>query len=184
MPLQRQKANLTLLPRDRFTGESLEELLGSPQLRPGELHEAFPQKLPQHFCDQAARTRIPISLAVSTVVERALVLHALASINRTAMIDVLDRAAEMSSVSSTTVIAAAYVRELLALLQGYSRVAVAPGEPVVIPVRVADRLRATGYRAALEPSALMPALRWELAAVLAGQSIAEWASFQILQAES
>lgn len=179
MPLQRQ--NLRLVPVPSTSDLSLEELLGPPELRPGELHELFPFSVPPAFRSAAAAAGAPTVLAVTTVVERELALDALGETEAGAVAEALDRRAEVATVAGKIgPCASEYVRRLLSLLHG--RHGELPEATVAfVPVRVADRLRATGYRPRLRPPALRPALCWELAAVLTGQTMAEWALLEVLR---
>ena len=123
-------------------------------------------------------------MAVAVVVERELVLEASLSNTGTAVTDMLDERAKEATVrSGGSAAACSYVRVLLAVLQRPG-VEVATDAPVVVPVRIGDRLRATGYQPRLHPRDIASAVRWELAAVLAGQTLTEWALTELLRAGS
>ena len=75
MPLQRH--NLRVVAPAVPSGASLEELLGPPTLRPGELHESVAFEVPTVIRAAATATGTPLALAVTVVVERELALVAL-----------------------------------------------------------------------------------------------------------
>ena len=182
MPLQRH--NLRVVAPAVPSGASLEELLGPPTLRPGELHESVAFEVPTVIRAAATATGTPLALAVTVVVERELALVALTETGAAFAPDILDRCARSAAVvRRASPSASRYVRELLALLHGAGQ-ATPDHAPVVIPVRIADRLRATGYAPELRPGDIASALRWELAAVLAGQTIMEWATLAVVRAEA
>jgi hypothetical protein len=175
---------MCVAPQASVVGAPLEELLGPPELRPGELHEAYGLPVTPAFRAEAAATRTPVALAVTVVVERELVLSGLAETEASAGVDLLDGRAQMATVRGRiSPSGSAYVRELLALLGGH-QADVCETAGVVVPVRVADRLRVTAYQPYLSPADIEPALRWELAAVLAGQTVAEWSLMELLRARN
>ena len=69
---------------------------------------------------------------------------------------------------------ARYVRTLVAFTN-HAPHEVWPHEIVVIPMRLADRLRATGHSPRLNHADLATSLHWELLAACAGQTLTEWA---------
>ena len=74
---------------------------------------------------------------------------------------------------------ARYIRTLVALSNG-QKLELREDATVVVPLRVGDRLRATGYVPALRADDLTSAIGWELAAAGSGQTIAEWAGVALL----
>jgi hypothetical protein len=116
------------------------------------------------------------------VIERELALVALVKSGSDVSPEALDRRAHSAAVTGrTSPAASAYVRRLLALLQCSGSATAPDYTSVVVPVRIADRLRATGHLPKLRPADMMVALHWELAAVLAGQTMTEWATLAFVQ---
>jgi hypothetical protein len=164
-----------MLPVPESPGPTLRELLGPSVVRPGDLHAPLTQTVPEEFAAAASAARVPVSLAVSVVAERALVSAELAEAGVLPTAVDLDAYAEAATVSRGLGTSRCdYARSLLGLLHG--RGAGADGDgTVVVPVRLLDRLAAAVAPFKFETAAIVPALRWELAATLAGRTMTEWA---------
>lgn len=174
MPLQKPNLHFAGL---QPTGLSFEDFFGPSETRPGELHEPFRGSVEEGFRSHATTAGIPISLAVTVVVERELALSVFA--NLPGVIAELDRRSRLAVVNVTSTPMARYIRTLVALSNG-QKLELREDATVVVPLRVGDRLRATGYVPALRADDLTSAIGWELAAAGSGQTIAEWAGVALL----
>jgi hypothetical protein len=127
----------------------------------------------------AAALGVDLSLAVRVVIERELALgdlHALAV--DPAPLDGIARAAHVDRALDAA--SAAYVRRLSG---GDGAEPRALGEQVTIglPLRLSTRLSRAGALDALLGDAVGDALAWELAAVMQGRTISEWAALTALR---
>ena len=179
MPLQRPNSKLRLLPLpEQSDGASLNELLAETVLRPGELLEPLGHLAPAGFAQAARHLGVPLVLAASSVIERSLAIELLVSADDVCALDERAVAATVEGRPSRDV--ADYIRALVDALQGQS----ASGcdeQALTIPIRVGDQMRARGILPKLDPEAIRPAVQWELAAVAAGQTVAEWALRETLR---
>lgn len=165
------------------SGDTLDELLGPGCSRPGELHEPAPLAVSSSLNAAARELSISASLALTVVAERSLVTQELA-VDAATLVALLDQSAahtrpprgmQMSAAS------ASYARMLVAALNGRPGVLPQDDAVLVVPTRLADRLRATPGLD-LPPSSLRVALAWELASVCAGRTMTEWALAEVLAA--
>jgi hypothetical protein len=151
----------------------LDELIGPPQTRPGELHDRYSGPVPAGFLDAARSRGIAISLALSVVCERQLAIGDLGADEPS--VERLDaRAREMAPTAALASPFADYARALLAAISGRP-VGDAVDGPPVISMRLACRLRVVGDVVRLDGEAIESALWWELAATLSGSTMLEWA---------
>lgn len=182
MPLERQ--NYLELVDDRGIREeveSLDGLLGAWDARPGELCEPFVQRVPTGLCEVATRRGLSASLALSLLVEQALVLLDGGPVGYDLLVDRLEaRAAAPAGVPLTPALAG-YARNLMGGLNGSLRTSALDDSPAVVPVRLVARARAS-WPIALDYDDLERAIRWELAAVREGRTMSEWALRALLSA--
>jgi hypothetical protein len=179
MPLQKQNSNLRVLtPLSPDDAGSLDELLGPGRARPADLLEPFHGDVPVEFRRSAAAAGVPLDLAVMTVIERSLALALLGDRVDCSELDARARAAQVQGHPSREL--ADYIRGLVAVLQRHRRTD-AGEQPALVPIRVADRLRASGRQVTLGADAIESALRWELAAAIAGLTITEWTLAETLR---
>jgi hypothetical protein len=157
---------------------SFDDFFGPPELRPGELHEPYAGPVSEAFREAMAARGVPISLAATVLAEYELVV---AMLNSYCSIDELNARSRRVSVNSTRPLLASYIRTLLAVANG-QQVDVPASAAVVVPSRLADRMRACDAALTLEPADLPTALQWELAAATTGQTMTEWALTQALDA--
>lgn len=148
--------------------------------RPGDRHDAWSlERLATAALDQirsgAVASRVPIELAVSLVVQRALVENDLAVAlgdDRARIARRLDLEADTAQVLRPVSPAyAAYVRELT----GGSSIGTL-GSSVPLPLRIIERIGDAPLRADVASVDVRGAVAWERAAALAGQTMAEWAA--------
>jgi hypothetical protein len=118
---------------------------------------------------------VPAELAVSLVVQRALVECDLAAVlgeDRGLVASRLDREANATRVRRAVSPAyAAYVRELTA-----TSAAGKLGMTIPLPVRVIERIGGAPLCADVASVDVRSAVAWERAAAIAGQTMAEWAA--------
>lgn len=184
MPLERQ--NYLALVDDRGIREeveSLDELLGAPDARPGELCEPFAQEVPAELREVAARRGMSASLALALLVEHALVLLDAGSLEHDRLVGVLDARAAVPAALPLTPALAGYARRLMGGLNGSLSASSLDDSAAVVPVRVVARARAS-WPIALDYDDLERAIRWELAAVREGRTMSEWAMRGLLGAGS
>lgn len=179
MKLQPQNIRaLQLAAPPQDPGESLDELLGPPQMRPGELHERYPGSVSATFTSAAAARGIATSLAVSVVCERRLTICEMQAGAQT--LDAIDDAARRQMPTrAVSCLMSMYARTLVAALSGHPVGAPASGPPVIC-MRLANRLRAAGTLVQLRADEIEIALWWELASVACGATMTEWALRQLL----
>ncbi len=182
MPLQQQKsARLRLAALPQEAADEFDDLIGPPQMRPGELHERYPFLVPAAFL-RAARTRgIPVSLAVSVVCERQLAVSELTGATGLAVALLDDAARRETPSTALSELASDYARTLVAAISGPIEAEPAQG-PAVIPTRLESRLRAAEVLVQLDAADIDVALWWELAAVASGATMTEWALRKALAA--
>lgn len=179
MPLQRQKLDgLVEAPPLAASGESLDELLGPSCGRPGDLHQPAPLAVPEKLASAAHAVGLPASVALSVVAERALVTREGADAAAAALLDHAAAAAPQLALSPAL---ADYARTLLTALNGRLAGRGEDDAVVVVPTRLADRMRAAPDLE-LEAASLRAALTWELAAVRCGRTMTEWALSELLAA--
>lgn len=182
MPLQRPNSRgLVEVPPLAACGDRLDELLGPSLGRPGDLHHPTPIAVPEELASAARAVGLPTSIALSVVVEHVLVTREVAG-EPTLANALLDHAAAAPPRLALSPVHARYVRTLTAALNG-RLAAHREDDPalVVVPTRLADRLRAAP-ELELEAAALRRALTWELAAVRCGRTMTEWALGELLAA--
>lgn len=168
-----------MAPAPRAGGDTLDDLLGPPCGRPGELHEPSSINVPMGLKLAAREVGIAISLAFTVAAEHCLVTREMAGA-ASELVALLDTRATSPAGLPLSHVNAAYTRMLVAALNG--RLAVHQEEPtLVVPTRLADRLRETPSLE-LDPESLRAALAWELAAVRAGRTMTEWALAEVLAA--
>jgi len=160
--------------------ESLEDLLGPPQMRPGELHERYPAPVSAAFARAAAAHGIATSLAVSVVCERRLAISELECLATPATGVLDDAARRQAPTRALSRLTSRYARTLVAALSGHPVGNPASG-PAVVSMRLANRLRATDVVVDLHGDEIEIALWWELASVVSGATILEWALHEALQ---
>jgi hypothetical protein len=175
MPLQKQKsAALRLAAPLREPDDDLDDLIGPREMRPGELHARYPLPVSAAFVRAARRRGIPTSLAVSVVCERELVVSELAE-GAAVAIECLDDAARRERPGAALAeLASDYARMLVAAISGPIETQRTQG-PAVIPMRLESRLLAPNVVVRLDGGDIDVALWWELAAVVTGATMTEWA---------
>lgn len=180
MPLEPQNSGrLRLAAGPEDFADGLDELLGPPQTRPGELHDCYPGPVPAGFLGAARSRGIAISLALSVVCERQLAIADLGAHEQA--VEYLDATARLTA--PTAALArpfANYARTLVAAIAGRPAVDPVDGPPV-ISMRLACRLRVVGDVVRLDGEAIESALWWELAATLSGSTVLEWALREALR---
>lgn len=170
-PQKSPRLRLAAPPEELLGG--LDELLGPPQTRPGELHDCYPGGVPAGFLHAARSRGIAISLALSVVCERQLAIADLAADDHA--VEHFDaKAREKAPTAALASPFANYARTLLAAISGRP-VGDAVDGPAVISMRLACRLRVVGDVVRLDGEAIESALWWELAATLSGSTMLEWA---------
>ena len=129
----------------------------------------------------ASALGVDLSLAVRVVVERGLTLRDLYALGvDPAPLDAIARAARIDGALDAA--SAAYVRRLSGG-DGAAPRALGVQVTVGLPLRMSTRLSGAGELDALLVSdAVSAALAWELAAVLQGRTISEWAALTALRA--
>lgn len=181
MPLQppnTSKLRLAAPPED-FT-DGLDELLGPPQTRPGELHDRYPHRVPSAFLHATRSRGIAISLAVSVVCERQLAIGDLAACAVDAVGHLDSAARRRAPTVALSRPFSDYVRTLVAAISGAPERDPAAGPPVV-SMRLSSRLLTTDAVVRLDGDDIEIALWWELAATLSGATMIEWALREALQ---
>jgi hypothetical protein len=175
MPLERPNyLELVGDGRSRDEVTSLDELLGTWDARPGELCAPFVQQVPTGLREVAARRGMSASLALSLLVEHALVLLDAGPVGHDRLADLLDaRAAAPAGVPLTPALAS-YVRRLMGGLNTSQSASVMDDSAAVVPVRLLARARAS-WPIGLDYDDLERAMRWELAAVRDGRTMSEFA---------
>ncbi len=142
-----------------------------PHARPGERCEPWPlpPRLAKPLHDAASAARVERSLAASVLVQRRLALLDLPG----HAAERLDAAARRAGPSvCLTEPSRAYLRALMGA--GEKAISVS-GAPVMLPMRLSERVLAHGIATLLDPPRLRAALAWERAALCAGRTIGEWA---------
>jgi hypothetical protein len=178
MPLQRQNClKLSLAPELAVTGATLDELL-PPSGRPGDLQEPWSVDIPMRLKLAAREAGIGSSLAFTVVAERCLVTLDLAGAGSGA-VALLDARASSPTGLPTSHAQAAYTRVLVSALNGGLAAHQQDDPTVVVPTRLAARLRETSTLE-VGPESLRAAIAWELAAVRAGRTMTEWALGEVL----
>jgi hypothetical protein len=119
-------------------------------------------------------------MALAVVVERVLVTREVAG-EPTLASALLDHAAAAPPRLALSPAHARYARTLTAALNGRLAGHREDDPALVVPTRLADRLRAA-RDLELEAVALRGALTWELAAVRCGRTMTEWALSELLAA--
>jgi len=176
MPLERQNfSRLHLAAALEEPADGLDDLLGPPQMRPGDLHERYPHPVPEGFLRATRARGIPASLAVSVTCERQLAIRDITGCLPATVVRQLDLAARATRSSKPlSELAADYARTLVAAISGPLESEPTQGPPVV-SMRLASRLRNTGTGVELLSSDIEIALWWELAATMSGATMTEWA---------
>lgn len=152
--------------------------------RPGDRHDCWPidrDELFRRIAREGERHGLTVDLAVTVAVERGLAIDEIARIcnaNIEWMVAELNRRA--SQAERRVALAAAQADYLRRLLGGSRGPAARRELPAMVslPVRLADRLDRTIVRRALARGEVDVALKWEIAAAAAGQTITEWAAWQ------
>jgi hypothetical protein len=156
------------------SGRTLDELLGPPGRRPGELHEPLRVAVPARFRATAREIGVSTSLGVSVCAERWMVLQDLGELSAEAAALLDATAASARCELPLSAANADYARLLLAALHGRCAPKRFDDAVIVIPLRLSDRLSAVPTLR-LMAGELRPALAWELAALRAGRTMTEWA---------
>lgn len=171
MPLQRPNRDIRLLAPLEPAGLSLEELFGPAEIRPGELHEPLGFLVPPTFEQEAADLGVPLALATVAVIERSLAIGLLPSDTDVRALDQRAAATVMQGRPSRDL--ANYARRLVGALQRRVTTPENSGA-LMVPIRIADQMRARQITPELDPGCIRAALQWELAAVASGLTVAEW----------
>lgn len=163
--------------------------------RPGERHEPLSLSAPLvvDVSIAADALRLPADVCVRLLIERGLAVEALAGAlgdapdgDRVARVVAdLDRlAADSRANCELSAASSAYAQTLLFGLLGASRATSGELRQVAIPMRLVDRVDEDLVRRAAASPDVEAARDWELAAVLDGLSVCEWASLAALRAAS
>jgi hypothetical protein len=179
MPLQRHNA-LHVVPPVPSEGRSLDELLGPVDVRPGELHEPVHVCVPAMLRERAGRLGVSTSLALTVAVERQF-LDADLRCAGVSGVGWLDERAARSAALPLGSARADYARMLMAALNGHLPARADTDACVVVPSRLADRVR-SAQALDLAGIELRSALTWELASVRSGRTMTEWALSEALAA--
>lgn len=181
MPLERQNyLGLAEVMAPEASGHTLDELLVPACRRPGELSEPTTLDLPASLKVAAREAGIPASLALTVVAERSLVTREMGA-EAAELVALLDARARLPCRLRLSAASADYARVLVAALNGRSEASRQDDTVLVVPTRLADRLRAVPGLS-LPVESLRDALSWELAAVRAGRTMTEWALGEALAA--
>ncbi|MGH2383257.1 MAG: hypothetical protein ACRDG7_18840 [Candidatus Limnocylindria bacterium] len=130
----------------------------------------------------AARAGLPLELGVSLLVQQRLIQDALGALVPTRLSELLDQTASKSSIQlPLSSVSVAYLRDLQA------RQTLSPAEltdPTLIPIpfRLIDQMLAHKNEPVLDPASLERARAWEMASVVRGQTMAEWAGLVVAAA--
>jgi hypothetical protein len=145
--------------------------------RPGELHESLvlSDETARHLAVQANELGISVDVACSLVLEAGLLLE-----RRPRLADL--QADPDPPVLALPEASARYLRSLTVARKPLRR---APSRQrnVAIPVRLLPRLAACDVEETIQTVDLDLAISWEIEAVLAGQTMSEWAVERLLTAD-
>lgn len=156
--------------------------------RPGEHRELhhFPDGTALAAIRGAARKhRLEAETAVTVTIERMHIAEELRACGAAHLVDVLDRRSRETRAETDLWSAhGAYLQHLLGLRPGGSTGQPLGSPRVALPVRLIDRLGTKDVELVGEPEVeLRSALAWEIASVVAGETMTEWA-YRALTLES
>lgn len=160
--------------------EGLDDLIGPAEMRPGELHERYPFPVPTPFSRSCQALGIPVSLAVSLVCERQLAARDLTTTTGLRLEHFDHAARHETPADGLSDLMSDYARMLIAMISGHS-VAESVHGPAVVPARLESRLYGADV-VRLDAGEIGIALCWELAAVVSGATMTEWALRTALKA--
>jgi hypothetical protein len=154
----------------------------TPTARPSERCEPWPvgdQHRLRSLAAAAAERGISLELAIGVVVERSLLADDLAARRLDEVAARLDAEAAHASVTiALSEPLSTYLCALTSHDRGASR---SLPQLIALPMRLTERIGASGPAARLDATLLQSALSWERAAVLEGRTMSEWATLKALE---